>query len=71
MSALIEGNSDYHVITVMKVDWDQYKSDAIVSDLDVRRRSTLIMFNDGKEVDRVIAQTSADAIEAMFVKALS
>ena len=66
----MEGNPGYQEVVIMKVDWDQHKRDDIVSDLGVRRRSTLIMFTSGKEIDRVVAQTSAEAIEALFIKAL-
>lgn len=55
----------------MNVNWDKHKRDAIVSELGIRRRSTLVMFNEGKEIDRVVAQTSVEAIEALFVKAVS
>ena len=50
----------------MRVDWDQFRDDPIVDELKIRRRSTLVMFNEGKEVGRVVAQTSAAAIEALF-----
>jgi len=45
--------------------------DANAKDLKIRRRSTLVMFKDGKEIDRVIAQTSAKAIEPLFEKAIA
>ena len=54
----------------MRVDWDQHRDDEIVSELGVRRRSTLIMFSRGGEVGRVVAGTSADEIEALFKAAL-
>lgn len=71
MSALIDGNPKYQNVTVMKVNWDDHKRDEIVSELGIRRRSTLVMFNEGKEVDRVIAQTSTQAIEALFAAVAS
>lgn len=55
----------------MRVDWDMHRDDAIVSDLKIPRRSTLVMFSKGEEVGRVVAQTSASAIEPMFVDATS
>ena len=54
----------------MRVDWDTYRNADIVKDLAVPRRSTLVMFNGGKEVGRVVAQTGGDAIEALFKAAL-
>jgi len=53
----------------MRVDWDTFRGDKIASDLKVRRQSTLVMFKDGQEIDRLIAQTASDVIEAMFIKA--
>lgn len=55
----------------MRVDWDLHGRSELVSELGIRRRSTLVMFKEGKEIGRVIAQTSADAIEPLFIDALS
>jgi len=71
VSALLDGNSDYQAVTVMKVEWDKFRDDPITKALDVRRQSTLIMFRDGAEIDRLIAGTSKEAIEALFIKAVS
>jgi len=71
VSALIDANEKYQVVTVFRVDWDTYRNDQITKDLKIRRRSTLVMFKDGKEIDRVIAQTSAKAIEPLFEKAIA
>lgn len=50
----------------MMVDWDTFKNAPITSELKIPRRSTLVMFNNGQEVARVIAQTSAPAIAELF-----
>jgi len=71
VSALIDANEKYQVVTVFRVDWDTYRKDQITKDLKIRRRSTLVMFKDGKEIDRVVAQTSARAIEPLFEKAIA
>ena len=71
MSALIDANEKYRVVTVFRVDWDTYRNDQITKDLNIRRRSTLVMFKDGKEIDRAVAQTSARAIEPLFEKAIA
>ena len=55
----------------MRVDWDLYRGDQITKDLGVRRQSTLVMFKDGAEVDRLIAHTSRDAIAQLFDKAVA
>ena len=66
MSALLDKNPAYQAVQIMRVDWDQFRDDPIVDELKIRRRSTLVMFNEGKEVARVVAQTSAAAIEVLF-----
>jgi len=71
VSALIDANEQYQVVTVFRVDWDTYRDEQITKDLKIRRRSTLVMFKDGKEIDRVVAQTSARAIEPLFQKAIA
>ena len=71
MSALIDGNPAYQAVTVMRVDWDQYGKSEIVSELNIPRRSTLVMFKGGEEIGRVVAQTSATASEPLFVDAVS
>ena len=71
MRALIDRNPAYQAVTVMKVDWDRFSDDAIVDELGVRGRSTLVMFSRGEEVGRVVGQTGAGAIEPLFKAAVS
>lgn len=71
MRALIDGNPAYQAVTVMKVDWDRFSGDAIVGELGVRGRATLVMFSRGEEVGRVVGQTGAVAIEPLFKAAVS
>lgn len=66
MRALIDSNPQYAAVTVIRVDWDEFRKAPIVSELSIPRRSTLVVFNQGEEVARVVAQTSKDAIEALF-----
>ena len=66
MSALLDGSPKYQAITVMMVDWDTFKDAPITSELKIPRRSTLVMFKEGEEVARVIAQTSESAITELF-----
>lgn len=66
MSALIENNPAYRAVTVMRVDWDAHRDEEWVRKLRIPRRSTLVMFKGGKEVGRVVAQTSEEAIESLF-----
>lgn len=70
MSALQKSNPAYLKVKIVRVDWDKFSQDAIVRELKVPSRSTLVMFAKGKEVGRVVAQTSTSAIEALFRAAL-
>ena len=70
MSALVEKNPTFKDVTIMRVDWDDHSKSPIVRDLNIPRRSTLVMFKGGQEVGRVVAQTSEDAIEPLFKAAL-
>ena len=65
MSALLKKPA-YKAVTVMRVDWDKYGDADIARNLEVRRRSTLVMFSGGKEVGRVVADTDSASIEALF-----
>ncbi len=66
MSALIDSNPEYAAVTIIRVDWDDFKDAPIVTELGIPRRSTLVMFNQGEEVARVVAQTGSDVIEDLF-----
>ena len=66
MSALIDGNSAYRAVKVIRVDWDKHRRSPIVSELRIPRRSTLVMFSDGAEVGRVVSGTGRKEIEALF-----
>jgi hypothetical protein len=68
--ALLDENPAYAAVQWMRVDWDKHSRDAIVSELGIPRRSTLVMFRGGKEVGRVVAQTSPEAIEPLFAAAI-
>ncbi|MGI9333254.1 MAG: thioredoxin family protein [Gammaproteobacteria bacterium] len=70
MSELIANNPEYRAVKVMRVNWDTYRRDDIVRELRIPRRSTLVMFKDGKEVGRVIAQTQPEDIEVLFIATL-
>jgi len=66
VSVLIDSNPEYSDITFVRADWDLYRNSELTSELNVRRRSTLIMFRDGEEVARVISQNNKNTIENMF-----
>lgn len=58
----------YDSLQVLRVDFD--KQEKVVRAFKVRKQSTLIVFKNGKEVDRSIADTSRDSVAAMLRKAL-
>jgi len=66
VSALVEGNAQYKQVRLINVDWDLHKKAPIAAELNVKRRSTLVMFRDGEEVARVVAGTSKSDIDSMF-----
>ena len=70
MGALLEANSEYKVVKLMRVDWDSQRTDPIVKELGVRHRATLVMFRHGKEVGRVLWSASKSKIEALFQAAI-
>lgn len=47
-------------LTAFKVDYDNEKS--VLAQFGIHRQSTLVLFNQGKEVRRSIAQTDADRL---------
>ena len=70
MSALLDSNDSYKSVKIIRATWDTVKNMQITRDLGVSRRSTLIMFKGGKEVARVVGDTSKSAIEALFKAAV-
>ena len=70
MSALLDSKPEYKKVTIMRVDWDTYRDGDLVKELAIPRRSTLVMFNQGKEDGRVVAGTSTAAIDALFQAAM-
>ena len=66
----MEGNADYRAVTLMKANWDDHGGTDITRELNVRGRSTLVMFSRGKEVGRVFGSAARDDIEAMFKAAI-
>ena len=70
MRALLDSNPEYRAVKIIRVDWDKYGRAPITRELEVRSRSTLVMFRDGKEIGRVVASTSKAGIEPLFKVAL-
>ena len=66
IESLQRANAAYKEIVVMRVDWDKYGRSDFARSLKIPRRSTLVMFNDGQEVGRVVAQTGKSQIEQLY-----
>jgi thioredoxin 1 len=58
----------YNKLQVLRVDFDRQK--ATVRAFKVRMQSTLIVFKNGKEIDRSTADTNKDSVALMLRKAL-
>lgn len=68
INALRTQGEPYNNLTVLAVDWDEHRSSPLIADLNVPRRSTLIMFKDGKEVGRIVAGTGEAQIQELIDK---
>lgn len=72
LAALKAENPAYAAqITFIDVDWDTWKSSAIVSDMNIPRRSTLVVLKGDRELGRIVAGTGRDAIRALLDAALA
>ncbi|WP_246660270.1 thioredoxin family protein [Rhizobium sp. FKL33] len=59
---------DFKTLRKVDVDFDSQKD--VLAKLRVTTQSTMIVFKDGKEIDRQMGQTDPAEIEALFRKAL-
>ena len=66
MSALVKDNPEFTKIKLVAVDWNLHRGSELVETLRIPRQGTLVMFNKGEEVERLVAQTAPEVIEAMF-----
>ena len=58
-------------ISFIKVDWDQYRNDALTQSLNIPRRSTLVVLKGDQELGRIVAGTSRGDIKALMDTALT
>ncbi len=63
-------SSAYKNLTILEMDWDVYRGSKLGRQLRIPRRSTLIMFSNGKEVGRTVAGTSKSLIKGLIDKGL-
>ncbi|MFV0295153.1 MAG: thioredoxin family protein [Hyphomicrobiaceae bacterium] len=68
---LRESQNKYNdAITFVLVDWDTFKDKPVTTSRKIPRRSTFVLIKGGKEIDRLVAETSEKRIKAMLDKAL-
>ncbi len=71
IKALQAENADYEKnISFINVDWDEWGDSPIVTDLNIPRRSTLVVLKGDKELGRIVAGTAKSEIKALMDIAL-
>jgi thiol:disulfide interchange protein len=72
ISALKAENPAYEAgIVFLDVDWDTWKDAMIVSEMNIPRRSTLVVLKGDQELGRIVAGTGRDEIKALMDTALA
>ena len=67
MSALLEENSAYQAVTVMRIEWGVNREEPLVEEHEVIGQATLIMLDKGgEEIGRVRWYNSKAQIEPLF-----
>lgn len=67
---LREKNGNYNAITILKVNWDAYRAEPVARDLNVPRRSTLVLLTGDTEIDRIVASTRMRDIKNLLDRGL-
>ena len=57
-------------VSFIKVDWDKHANSKLAKDLNIPRRSTLVVLKGNKELGRIVAGTSTKDIKALMDTAL-
>jgi thioredoxin 1 len=57
-------------ISFLVADWDEWGNGDLVKQLNIPRRSTLVILKGDKELGRIVAGTAKDEIKALMDKAL-
>lgn len=71
ISKLMDENAAYvENVTFVRVDWDAYSNAAITFDLEIPRRSTLVVLKGDEELGRIVAGTRYGDIKALMDTAL-
>ncbi|MDG1431743.1 MAG: thioredoxin family protein [Paracoccaceae bacterium] len=72
ISQLMGENAAYvENVTFVRVDWDAYSNAAITFDLEIPRRSTLVVLKGDEELGRIVAGNSRQAIKGLMDTALA
>lgn len=72
INALRDANPAYDEnITFVNVDWDQHGKGDLVNELNIPRRSTLVVLKGDEELGRNVADTSQASIEELMNTALN
>jgi len=72
IDALKAENPDYAAaISFIDVDWDQYKFAPLTTQLEIPRRSTLVVLKGDAELGRLVADTGKGRIKALMDSALA
>lgn len=66
--AALLSSPDFKGVQKFDVDFDTEKS--VLSNFRIQRQSTIVVFKDGKEVDRQTGQTRQSTLEVFMRKAL-
>ena len=57
-------------IMFLDLNWDEYSNHPFTKDLNIPRRSTIVVFKGMEELGRLIAATNRSEIEKLILKAL-
>lgn len=71
INALKADNPAYEAVTFVRLDWDDHRRSALVEELRVPRRSTLIVLKGDAELGRIVAGTRRSAIQELMDVALT
>lgn len=72
INAFLDQNPDYAAnITFVRLDWDDHKRSDIVAELDIPRRSTLVVLKGEEELGRIVANTRPEVIRDLMNVALT
>ena len=72
IAALREANPAYdEAITFVDVDWDDFSNGTLANELNIPRRSTLVVLRGEEELGRIVAGTSKSDIQALMDVALN